>query len=338
MAQQILNERSNGLSGKKRITVFTPAYNRAHTIEKLYQALQRQSFRDFEWVVVDDGSSDNTEALFSQWIRENQSFRILYIKQANGGKHRAFNLGVMKASGEIFYTVDSDDYPADDSLSLIDATEKTIPPEKRAEFIGICGLKSYFDQTTIGTTFTDTEYLDIVSLDSPKYHITGDRAGALYTELLKKYPFPEFEGENFLTECVVWDRMSADGYKLRFFNRTMTFCEYRKDGLTQKGNTIFIKNPRGYALYLVQSFRFGRFTRKQFLESCFVYYSELHDTLSFRTISEYLSLSRFILLRIIIRFYVLRTMYNCYMSLPPWVHNFYHKFRSKTGISVRPVK
>lgn len=338
MAQQILNELSNGLSGKKRITVFTPTYNRAHTIEKLYKALQRQSFRDFEWIVVDDGSSDNTESLFSQWIRENQSFRILYIKQANGGKHRAFNRAILEASSELFYTVDSDDYPADDSLSLIDATEKTIPAEKRAEFIGICGLKSFFNRKLIGTTFTETEYLDIVSLDKEKYHITGDRANVFYTEMIKKYPFPEFEGEKFVTENVVWDRLAGDGYKLRFFNRTLTFCEYRTDGLTKQGNKIFIDSPRGYALYLVQNLKYQRFTRKQFLDSCFDYYCELHDTLSFRTIAEYLSISRFVLFRIMIRFYVLKTMYSCYMSLPPWVHNFYHKFRSKTGVSVRAVK
>ena len=110
-----------------RITVFTPTYNRGYTIERLYRSLQRQVFDDFEWIVIDDGSNDNTEALFQTFLRTKNQFPITYKKVSNGGKHRAINLGVQMAQGELFFIVDSDDYLTDRALEEIDKIEKSIP-------------------------------------------------------------------------------------------------------------------------------------------------------------------------------------------------------------------
>ena len=337
MPTEILKEQSSRQPEPKRITVFTPAYNRADIIEKLYHSLQRQHFTDFEWLVVDDGSTDRTEAVFGQWLSENNPFPIRYIRQENGGKHRAVNQGIAKAMGELFMIVDSDDYLADDALTLVDAVEKTIPASERSNFAGVCGLKAFFDKTPIGSSF-EGDFLDITNLEREKHHVFGDKGEVFYTELLKKYPFPEFPNEKFITECVVWDRIGGDGFKLRFFNDPLIFCEYRKDGLSSNIQNAFISSPRGYALYIIQNRKYQRFNEKQFSESCFDYYCELRHTLSSRTIAEYLGIPYRKLLKIIVKFHVLRSLYHLYMCLPEPVRNLYRNLREKTGVGLRPVK
>ena len=110
-----------------KITVFTPTYNRAYIIEDLYRSLQRQTYTDFEWLVVDDGSADNTQELFAAWQQEENPFPIRYYKQENGGKCRAINRGLEMAEGELFFTVDSDDYLTDDALEKVVAWEAELP-------------------------------------------------------------------------------------------------------------------------------------------------------------------------------------------------------------------
>ena len=121
-----------------RITVFTPTYNRGYIIENLYQSLRRQSFRDFEWLVVDDGSGDSTAALFAHFQQEENFFPIRYIKTENGGKHRAINKGVSMAAGDLFFIVDSDDCLPEDALQVIAEVESTIPKESKHSFCGVC--------------------------------------------------------------------------------------------------------------------------------------------------------------------------------------------------------
>ena len=338
MPTAILKEKNSRDPSPKRITVFTPAYNRADIIGALYHSLQRQKFTDFEWIVVDDGSSDHTESLFDQWLSDDNPFPIRYILQRNGGKHRAVNQGLLKAEGELFLIVDSDDYLADDALAQVDAVEKSIPSAERSCFAGICGCKAFFDGKMIGTTFDNGEFLDVTYLERERHGIQGDKAEVFYTALLKKYPFPEFEGEKFLTECVVWNRIAGDGFKFRYFNGILMFCEYRADGLSKNIENAFIGSPRGYALYLVQSREYRQFDEKQFSDSCFNYFSELHHALSLRTMKEYLNITYARLLGIAIRFHTLRVLYHLYMSLPSPVHDFYRRLRDKTGVGFRPVK
>ena len=240
-----------------RITVFTPAYNRGYIIENLYRSLQRQSFRDFEWLVVDDGSSDDTSARFDLFLSEENDFPIRYIKTENGGKHRAINRGVKEAKGELFFIVDSDDYITDDALEWIDRVERSIPQDEKGKFAGVCGLRGYDTEHINGTTFSG-DCLDITTLEREEHNITGDKAEAFYTQVMRCYPFPEFEGERFITECVVWDRIAADGLKVRFFNRISIICNYLEDGLTAKGNALLLRNPQGYALFIRQRVSYGK--------------------------------------------------------------------------------
>ena len=228
-----------------KITVFTPTYNRGYIIETLYRSIQRQSYQNFEWLVVDDGSSDNTEQLFAAWQQENNPFPIRYIKKENGGKCRAINLGLEMAKGELFFTVDSDDYLTEDALEKIVKWEAELP--KDGNFCGFAG--------NLGTAPNETPnkplpgaYFDGTAFD--RYGIVeGERASVFYTQIHRKYPYPVFHGENFMTEAVTWNRMANDGYKMRFFNDIIWIYEYKEDGLTNAGYQLFLNNPQGTALF-----------------------------------------------------------------------------------------
>ena len=128
-----------------KITVFTPTYNRGYIIENLYKSLQKQTFTDFEWLVVDDGSIDNTEELFDRWKKEDNNFNIRYYKKENGGKCRAINYALDKAKGELFFTVDSDDYLTNDALEKINKWENELDKSKKVfmELKNICGDSIY---------------------------------------------------------------------------------------------------------------------------------------------------------------------------------------------------
>ncbi len=240
-----------------RFTVFTPTYNRAALLPRLYESLKKQTYRDFEWVVVDDGSTDGTEALIESCIAENPSFPIVFKRIQNGGKPNAVNIGVTLASGEMFVTLDSDDYFTPEALALLDEAERSIPESEKCSFAGIGGLKVYENGSMIGQTF-EGETLDCTNLERIEKRVLGDKAEALYTAVMKKYPFPIFEGEKFITESVVFDRMAHDGLKVRYFNKSIMVCEYREDGLSERGKELFTSNPKGYGLYLYEAALYGR--------------------------------------------------------------------------------
>lgn len=234
-----------------KITIFTPTYNRAYILPQLYHSLQRQTSTDFEWLVVDDGSTDHTPELFEKWMNEANPFPIRYYAQPNGGKHRAINFAVTKAHGSLFFIVDSDDHLVDNAVETMNNQLDTFDYSIISNYAGLCNLKAYPDYSPLGTSFNGT-FLDCTVLERETYGITGDKAEAFFTSVLLKYPFPEFDNETFLTEAVVWDRMAMDGLKLRFFNEIIYLCNYLEDGLTRMGLNLYYANPLGYGLYLKQ--------------------------------------------------------------------------------------
>ena len=235
-----------------KITIFTPTYNRAKTIEKLYYSLQKQTFKDFEWVIVDDGSNDETKKKINLFINEHNFFPIVYIKQENLGKHVAINNGVSTAKGDLFFIVDSDDFLNEKSLERIVYWEGTI--KNKEDFAGIGGLKCHYNGYDLGTTFSG-DFIDATSLDRSKYHINGVKAEVFFTKILKEFPFPVFVGEKFLTEAVVWYRIASKGYKIRWFNEKIYFCEYLNDGLSVATGK-FKKNFQGFELYVFELIKY----------------------------------------------------------------------------------
>ena len=228
------------------ITVFTPTYNRAKLLPDLYNSLKRQTCRDFEWVVVDDGSTDETESLFRDWVPQ-ADFSVIYVKKENGGKQRAVNLGVQYAKGEYFFIVDSDDILPDNGIETAAKWIDTI--KDKDGFGGVAGLKGYRDGKAIGSTF-ECEYIDATTLERPKYNISGDKAEIFCTDVFKKFPFPEFEGEKFVPEALVYNRIAKAGYKLRWFNEVVYLAEYQPDGYSANVDKLLISNWKGYSLYV----------------------------------------------------------------------------------------
>ena len=233
-----------------KITVFTPTYNRAYILENLYRSLQRQSFRDFEWLIVDDGSSDNTEEVIAAWQREGNDFPIRYYKKENGGKCRAINYGVDRAEGELFFNVDSDDYLTDDALEKVASWVETLPDD--GSFCGVVGnlgtAPGQTPNTPIDGPWRDGNLLERYA-DYTDHPIDGERAPVFFTEIQKKYKYPEFQGEKFVTPAVTWNRMASDGYKVRVFDDIIWIYEYQPDGLTANVGRNFIKNPQGAGIW-----------------------------------------------------------------------------------------
>jgi glycosyltransferase involved in cell wall biosynthesis len=200
-------------------TVFTPSYNRARTLPRVYQSLQRQTFRDFEWLIVDDGSSDGTRALVEHWQTE-ADFPIRYIFQENQGKPGAFNHGVREAKGELFLTFDSDDECVPEALERFKFHWDNIPATEKPKFSAVTVLckdqhgnlvgdkfpKDVFDSDTIEVTF--------------KYGVDGEKWGFQRTDVLKQFPFPTIPNSKFISESVVWFDLSRK-YKTRYVNETL---------------------------------------------------------------------------------------------------------------------
>ena len=267
-----------------KLTVFTPTYNRAYIIENLYRSLQRQTCHDFEWLVVDDGSSDNTEELFRTWQQEENPFPIRYFRQENGGKHRAINRGLELAEGELFFTVDSDDYLTDDAVEKVLRWATELP--KGEKYCGFAGNLGTAPGTTTNRYF-ENGYLDGTALD--RYGmVDGERAMVFYTQIHRKYLYPELAGEKFMTEAVSWNRMAHDGYKMRFYNDIIWIYEYKEDGLTKAGSKLFLNNPKGYGLWLREKALFQNATRKEIRKLYYSFTCDLSDRLDAKTIARYI--------------------------------------------------
>lgn len=226
------------------LTIFTPTYNRGNLLYRIYDSLKEQTVSGFEWLIVDDGSSDNTEEIVSQWANEN-IIKIRYIKKENGGKHTAFNAGVQNAKGELFFCVDSDDYvPCDCVESILDAWSGV----KEDNVAGIVGMKTDTDGKLLCGEFPEgVAYSKTYELVR-KYQCFGEKSLIYKTEVLKKYPYPEIAGERFVTECVVYDRIDQD-YTMLLLDKVLTICEYQPDGLTGTIFSTMLKNPTGYKIY-----------------------------------------------------------------------------------------
>lgn len=218
------------------VTVFTPTYNRADTLQRLYESLKIQTDSNFEWIIIDDASSDNTDSLIDSIITIENKINIRYVKQPHGGKHRAINLAVSMASFDWFFIVDSDDYISPNAIELINGWISKYGNEEK--LAALSGSKKDFSTgktLSVPNLLVDNSGLIALNHERYKYDLDLDKAEIYRTEILKKYPFPEYEGEYFVTEATCWNTISLNGYYTRFFPDVIYLCEYRRDGLTNSG-------------------------------------------------------------------------------------------------------
>ncbi len=275
-----------------KITVFTPTFNRAYIIENLYKSLKQQSFKDFEWLIVDDGSTDNTEELIQGWINENNDFPIHYYKKENGGKCKAINYGVDFANGLLFFNVDSDDYLTDDALEKVAMWEESLP--KDGKYCGVVGnlgtSPTETPNTPLNAPYRDANFLERYSEYTPT-PIDGEHAWIFYTDIQKKYKYPEFNGENFITPAVTWNRMANDGYIVRIFDDIIWVYEYQADGLTANVGKNFIRCPQGHGLWLREKAEFMNYSFKKRFMMYYSFYCDHKHHLTKKQIAEYIGSS-----------------------------------------------
>ena len=227
------------------ISILTPTYNRGKLLLPLYESLKNLTFEDFEWLIVDDGSEDDTEQYALSWIAhniQNAEFPIRYIKKSNGGKHTAINRGVREASGELILILDSDDTLPADSLATIAQYYEQCKGYK--DCAGVCGLMAHHDGQLIGSGFPkEPMYESALQFRyAEKGNVTGDLLEVYKTSVMREFPFPEIENEKFCPESLVWNRI-ANKYKLFCFNKVIYYRDYLDGGLTSKIVRIRMNSP-----------------------------------------------------------------------------------------------
>ncbi len=278
------------------ITVFTAVYNRKEEIENLYNSLKRQECYDFEWLIVDDGSSDHLDEKVEAWKREQDLFEINYFWKENGGKHTAINCGAGLANGKYFFICDSDDYLKDDAIKNLVCWDKLTDDESLA---GLCGQRENSQGEYLlwqkdgaicrrygGKPLFDV-YIDANMHDAvEQYGLWGDRAEAFRTEVIRQYPFPEYEGERFCPESVIYNQMARDNLIFRWYNESLVVGDYRDDGMTNNIQDFLVKSPRAWADDIKYMIGDDTLLWSKMEE----YYVYMRDTLSKEKIAEYLEL------------------------------------------------
>jgi glycosyltransferase involved in cell wall biosynthesis len=197
-------------------TVFTATHDRAHTLGRVRDSLAQQTFRDFEWLIVDDGSTDGTREQVTAWSAE-ASFPIRYVSQEHSGKHVAFNRGVREARGELFLSIDSDDALVPNALERFKHHWDGIPAERKAEFSAVSALCTDLRGRPLGARFpadvTDSDSLELFF----RYKVSGDKIGFHRTDVLRAHPYPEPKGVRHVSPSVAWFAI-ARSYRTRYVN------------------------------------------------------------------------------------------------------------------------
>lgn len=227
-------------------TVFTPTYNRSRTLSRAYKSLRLQTFRNFEWLIVDDGSNDGTRELVEGWQSESE-FPIRYIHQENQGKAAAFNRGVREALGQLFLTLDSDDACVPQALERFKYHWDNIPPNQKANFSAITVLGKDQNGRLVGDKFArdvlDSDSIELVF----KYHVKGDKWGFHRTDILRQFPFPELPNVKFIPEALLWFTLSRK-FKTRFVNEIL-LINYVNDGAEDHLSSLSPEVMFGRALF-----------------------------------------------------------------------------------------
>jgi glycosyltransferase involved in cell wall biosynthesis len=230
------------------LTVFTTTYNRAHTLGRTYRSLQAQTCFEFEWLVVDDGSTDGTEDLVGEWMAESNPFRIRYDKvEENEGLTRAYNRAFELAEGRLMLGCGSDDFLEPNACESVLRWESAI--RDLPGYAGVAGACGDADTgELLGNRFKG-DFVDVSWFEVHKHGMVGDKAEALYTDILRRHKYPEIEGERFIPELALWFDIAAEGYKVRWRNEILVRVEYSADGISKNFDDTILENYRGFIYY-----------------------------------------------------------------------------------------
>lgn len=224
------------------VTVLTPTYNRALELNRLWESLCQQTSKQFIWLIVDDGSSDNTEETV-QCFAEQSDFPVIYKKKENGGKHTALNVGISAAQTPLTFIVDSDDTLTQDAIEVIVKNHEIYG--KETEICGFSFLRKFPNGEINGKPFVKDFWIETyINSRVNTSDMMSDKAEVYKTGCLREFPFTEFEGERFLGEDIVWVRM-ARKYKTVHINKAIYVGEYQTDGLTKNRRRHNLNSPKG---------------------------------------------------------------------------------------------
>lgn len=218
------------------VSVVTPIYNRAYFLPGLFESLCHQTSKDFEWIIVDDGSTDDVRGAVENFLFD--GFDVRLYQKENGGKHTAINMGISEAKGELTLILDSDDeLPKDAIATILDAYQQI---KGKHDFAGVCGYMAHRDGQVIGQPLIEIDASEIEL--RYKYHVCGDMCEVFRTDVLREFPFPELKGERFCPECLVWNRI-ARKYRLHVFPKVVYLRDYLDGGLTDNIVKIRMNSP-----------------------------------------------------------------------------------------------
>lgn len=223
-------------------SIITPTFNRRHTLQTVYDGLLNQTFKDFEWIIIDDGSTDGTSELVAEW---EPGFPIIYHYRDNNGKPSAVNFGLACSKGTYLVILDSDDVPVPEAVAVFVEELKKTPDD-------VCSVGALTMSTSgkiIGSALS-ASVIDMTMLDAHSRHgMIGDKWLAFKSDIAKKFLFPSYGSEKFVAEGLVFNRMSRLGYRTRFINVPLLIHEHVPDGLTRNHLKLKAINPIGFIAY-----------------------------------------------------------------------------------------
>ena len=244
----------------KTLTVFTPAFNRAHLLPRLYESLCNQTNTDFDWLIVDDGSTDTTKEVVQNWIQENK-IPITYIYQENQGMHGAHNTAYKIITAVLNTCIDSDDYMPNNAVAVILNKWNNIDQNK---FAGIIGLDALISGGILGSKFTnETTTLEDFYLKGG----TGDKKLVYRTEIINRYPeYPIFEGEKYVglgTKYLFVDKE----FQMATLNEVLVIVDYQPTGSSNTMYSQYLKYPKGFIYNRITTMKYSKSVKRRFIEA-----------------------------------------------------------------------
>lgn len=254
---------------KNRLTIFTPSYNRAHTLPRTYQSLRGQNCKDFVWLIVDDGSTDATADLVREWQEnDDNGFEIRYIYKENGGMHTAHNVAYENIHTELNVCIDSDDLMGENAVQVILEKWEEVKDEGYA---GIIGLDADFEGNVIGAGFS----AGLKETTLAGYYESGgsgDKKLVYRTDVINQYPpYPVFKGEKYVALAYKY-RLIDQNYKLAVLDKVLCNVEYQADGSSMNMFRQYLRNPRGFAFWRTVAMQYPT-SKKRLLMDCIHYCS-----------------------------------------------------------------
>ncbi len=227
------------------LTVFTPAYNRADCLPRCYESMKNQTNHNFIWMIIDDGSKDNTRELVAEWLKEKNDFEIQYYYKENGGLHTAYNEAISHIETDLCVCIDSDDFMPNDAVEKILSFWNENGSDKYA---GIVGLDYTTEGNVIGDPLPDQKTVNLIDLLTGKYPINnGDRTNVIRTELYKKYaPMKSFPGEKNFNPHYMHLQISME-YDFLVLNENLRYVEYQQGGMSDSILKQYENSPNSFA-------------------------------------------------------------------------------------------